>query len=540
MWWLVGLLALAGVGSWYVWLRGEPARAQTDRRVVIASRGNLTASISPTGEVEAVRRLDLGFAADGVELVEPYVSAGQEVKQGDPLARVDEEPLRRAVDQAEAQALTLAQALEEARAPYTAGDAAQAELAVRQAEAALREAQERLQALSTDDVSAARDAVAAAARRLEAARASLAALEAGTAAQEQIDLLQWRYNEAEAFRGGLLEQTHVTEEGLDRQHAAYNAMMDARDALETARARAELDLLTARHNVARAERSLADARAMLRRLEAGEGALARAQAENRVAQAELDLARAQEHLATVLADPQEQDILLAQARYDAALATRAQARAALEGASLVTPADGTVLSVSAEVGDLVASSTPVLTLADLTNLRVVAIVDETDIGQVAAGQSASITFDALPGQRFGGRVLEVLLEGTLSSSVVTYQVPVSLEGAEDAALLPGMTANVTIVTGQRENALLLPILALEQDDQGYYVLVDDGAGGSTAARVQIGLDNGQYVEVTRGLLEGDRVLVRLLQGDTGGPFPFVVGPGGATSGIAVPLGGMGR
>jgi RND family efflux transporter MFP subunit len=522
VWWLVGLLALAGVGSWYVWLRGEPARAQTDRRVVIASRGNLTASISPTGEVEAVRRLDLGFAADGVELVEPYVSAGQEVKQGDPLARVDEEPLRRAVDQAEAQAL------------------AQAELAARQAAAALREAQERLQALSTDDVSAARDAVAAAARRLEAARASLAALEAGTAAQEQIDLLQWRYNEAEAFRGGLLEQTHVTEEGLDRQHAAYNAMMDARDALETARARAELDLLTARHNVARAERSLAEAQAMLRRLEAGEGALARAQAENRVAQAELDLARAQEHLATVLADPQEQDILLAQARYDAALATRAQARAALEGASLVTPADGTVLSVSAEVGDLVASSTPVLTLADLTNLRVVAIVDETDIGQVAAGQSASITFDALPGQRFGGRVLEVLLEGTLSSSVVTYQVPVSLEGAEDAALLPGMTANVTIVTGQRENALLLPILALEQDDQGYYVLVDDGAGGSTAARVQIGLDNGQYVEVTRGLLEGDRVLVRLLQGDTGGPFPFVVGPGGATSGIAVPLGGMGR
>jgi len=156
----------------------------------------------------------------------------------------------------------------------------------------------------------------------------------------------------------------------------------------------------------------------------------------------------------------------------------------------------------------------------------------------------AITFDALPGQSFRGQVLEVPLQGTLTSNVVTYQVPVSLEGEEGAAILPGMTANVTVITGERTDALLLPILALQQDESGYYVILEDG----TAAPVEVGLDDGTYVEVVGGLIEGDRVLVEIADTSSegssygaglergGGMLP---GGGLAPSGGMMP-GGMGR
>ena len=101
------------------------------------------------------------------------------------------------------------------------------------------------------------------------------------------------------------------------------------------------------------------------------------------------------------------------------------------------------------------------------------------------------------------------LEGTLSSNVVSYQVRLSLEGAKSVSLLPGMTANVKIVTGQSQNVLLVPLLAVQQSDDGDVVLVKDSAqGDSVATRVQVGLNDGTYVEIARGLNEGDVVEVQ--------------------------------
>jgi len=539
VWHVIALVAaLAAAGGGYRWLRGDSAQAEAAYQVVAAARGSLTASISPTGEVQAARQQDLRFDVQRVALLEVYVTAGQQVVEGQPLARVDEAPLQRAVDQARADALAMEEALQTARAPYTALDVEEARLAVAQAEAALREAQQSLEDLGGDDVADARAAVAQAQYAYDSAVANLAIVQHSNAVGKAVRDLEYSV----AWRERALRDVQARKERGEADQAAVDAaaaaLADHQNQLAIARTSAAVALAEAEDRVTEARAALAEAQAALTDLRAGDGALARLQAEDRVTQAELDLARARERLAAVSAGPDPQDILLAQARYDAALATLQDAQEALDNATLRAPFDGTVLSVSAEAGDLLTPSTTVLTLADLTSRRVLVAVDETDISQVAAGQAATITFDALPGQRFSGRVLEVPLEGTLSSSVVTYPVPVSLEGAENAALLPGMTANVTITTGRSEDALLVPILALEQDDQGYYVLVEDGAGGSTMARVQAGLDNGQYVEIKRGLLEGDRVLVRLPQ-DTSSQFPFG-GRGGATAGVAIPVGGMRR
>jgi len=209
----------------------------------------------------------------------------------------------------------------------------------------------------------------------------------------------------------------------------------------------------------------------------------------------------------MVAGPEAKAVQLAQSRYDAAKATLAQAEATRAAATMVAPFDGTVISVDAAVGDEVSSGVSVVTLADLSKLEVLATVDESDISQVAVGQEATITFDAFPGKKLSGKVLEVPLEGSLVQSVVSYEVPLSLEGAEGLALKSGMTANVKLQVGSRQNVLLLPVLAVKQGEDGNVVLVQDASAAAVQTRVETGLSNGTYVEVLRGLNEGDQVVV---------------------------------
>jgi len=261
--------------------------------------------------------------------------------------------------------------------------------------------------------------------------------------------------------------------------------------------RAETQVAQAEYNLAKGQETLAD-------IEAGSDPSEVTRAEAQVAQAEYNLAKAQDTLAKTEAGPDPKEIEVAQARVISAQANLEGAQAALEAATMVAPFDGTIISVGAEKGDLVSSNAIVVTLADLTNLRVLAIVDETDISNVEIGQEVEATFDAFPGLSFLGQVLEVPLQGTLSQNVLTYEVPVSLEGAEGVALKTGMTANLNIVVGRRENALLVPAMAVQQSEEGPVVMVQDTPQGTAVATpVQVGLSDGTYVEIVSGLIEGD-------------------------------------
>ncbi|GEM_PF-391554 len=286
--------------------------------------------------------------------------------------------------------------------------------------------------------------------------------------------------------------------------------------------RAETQVAQAEYNLAKGQETLAD-------IEAGSDPSEVTRAEAQVAQAEYNLAKAQDTLAKTEAGPDPKEIEVAQARVISAQANLEGAQAALEAATMVAPFDGTIISVGAEKGDLVSSNAIVVTLADLTNLRVLAIVDETDISNVEIGQEVEATFDAFPGLSFLGQVLEVPLQGTLSQNVLTYEVPVSLEGAEGVALKTGMTANLNIVVGRRENALLVPAMAVQQSEEGPVVMVQDTPQGTAVATpVQVGLSDGTYVEIVSGLIEGDRVVVEYQA--TQEQFPGFVGGGGIISG----------
>ena len=193
-------------------------------------------------------------------------------------------------------------------------------------------------------------------------------------------------------------------------------------------------------------------------------------------------------------------------------------------ATITSPIDGVVLSKSVEEGQTVAASfnTPELfTIAqDLTNMRVIADIDGADIGGVKEGQRVSFTVDAFPDDKFEGSVTQVRQQATTSSNVVTYEVVISAPN-NDLKLKPGLTANVTIFTMEKDNILALPSKALrftpnEALLKGDQQIADVEAPakvwtleGNTfkAHRVETGVSNGMMTEIVSGVKEGTEILV---------------------------------
>lgn len=142
----------------------------------------------------------------------------------------------------------------------------------------------------------------------------------------------------------------------------------------------------------------------------------------------------------------------------------AQARLNLSYATIKSPINGVVLKRAVDVGQTVAASmsTPTLFIIakDLSQMKVMADVDEADIGQVKAGQRVEFTVDAFQNDKFSGKVQEVRLNPTTTSNVVTYTVVITADNP-DQKLLPGMTATCTIVTKEVVDAISVPVKALK-------------------------------------------------------------------------------
>ncbi len=493
----------------YRLLRGGE-QATTYSQKVVVERGTIVATIAPTGEVYAPRQAELSFDVTKIPLTELNVAPGQPVKAGEILARIDTTSLERAVTEAEAQ-LTIARSeLEEAQKPYTELDLIQAQVAVDQAKVDLAEAQKTLHDLLNPDIAAAEAEVRDAAAELENARNNLIAVQNSDVVSKNVREREFEAIWFENNYANFLKAYERGEETKTRLEWEWNALVTAKARLEAARAEAAKALGEAENRVAKAEDALREAQENLARLQAGPDPLELNKAKTQVAQAEYALRKAQADLARIQAGPDPKDVEVARAKVVAAQADLEEARAALTAATMVAPFDGTVIAVGAQVGDLVSSNIVVVTLADLSHLEVKALVDETDISQVEIGQEAEITFDALPGKKFRGKVLSVPLQGTLSQNIVTYEVPVSLEGAEGAPLKPGMTANLKITVGKRENVLLVPAMAIQYVEGLPTVLVQEGPHASpVATHVEVGLSDGTYTEVVRGVNEGDLVVITL-------------------------------
>ena len=258
-------------------------------------------------------------------------------------------------------------------------------------------------------------------------------------------------------------------------------------------------------------------------------------------------------------DTSKKDYLVAKAAYEKSKSDRVKAARNLSYAEIYSPINGIVVSREVEVGQTVVSNMNVANLfvvADLDNMRVVADVDEADIGSVKVGQNASFTVDAYPNDVFTGKVTQVRINPTTTSNVVTYEVLISTENP-DHKLIPGLTANITINTKEEKDVLVLPIKVMKFQPQEFdgmeglpvaeaapkpragadmpkegetpkdpvlptedmhrlvWLLVDDRL---VPTEVEIGLDNGVSVAIKDGLKKGDKVALQYNSGaDTAVP-----------------------
>src|SRR5437660_2082991 len=236
----------------------------------------------------------------------------------------------------------------------------------------------------------------------------------------------------------------------------------------------------------------------------------------------------------------QNDLDTAETAYEQALAQLAldqagvaQAEASLEEAQvnlrytdILSPVDGVVVSRNVDVGQTVAASfqTPTLFLIaqDLTKMQVDTNVSESDVGRVQEEQPATFTVDAYPGQRFRGKVAQVRNAPIIVQNVVTYDVVVAVDNS-GLELKPGMTANVSITTAKRDQALRIPVRALRfrpdeagaaapdakpKEESAVYVLAPDGA--LRRVEVEAGVRDNQHGEVLSGdRHEGDQIAVSL-------------------------------
>ncbi len=217
-------------------------------------------------------------------------------------------------------------------------------------------------------------------------------------------------------------------------------------------------------------------------------------------------------------------------------------------ATITSPIDGVVLSKSVEEGQTVAASfsTPELfnIAQDLTDMRVVADVDEADIGDVHEGERVTFTVDAYPNDTFEGEVTQVRQEATTTNNVVTYEVVISAPNA-DLKLKPGLTANVTIYTSGKQGVLVVPSKALRlmptAETVGNKYKIADNNGKNkvwtfdgktlTAHNVQTGMTDGVNTEIAGDITEGTVIVTEINEIGTGDAqeqsreqSPFAPGP----------------
>jgi HlyD family secretion protein len=277
------------------------------------------------------------------------------------------------------------------------------------------------------------------------------------------DIFQAQVNQARA-------QVDAAQAAVRNQRAAVTKtradLENARAALAVAHAQ------TAKAQVAviDAERNLGRQRELRRRELTAQADLDAAEVAHESALAQHEASIAQERAEAAMVDSAAAQLEVAEAQLQSARAQVAQVQAALSQAELNlehtvihAPVDGVVVSRNVDVGQTVAASLQAPTLfliaQDLSKMQVDTNVDEADVGRVRVGQPVAFTVDAFPGQTFTGEAVQVRKAPQVVQNVVTYDVVVSAPNP-DLKLLPGMTANVRIVTDRKDNVLKVPNAAL--------------------------------------------------------------------------------
>jgi HlyD family secretion protein len=439
---ILGAALILAIGA--VLLSGQSSdSAQADAELGQVTRATLSSVVESSGSVIPESEISLSFDTVGT-VVTVSVQPGDRVKAGEVLAQLGTSGLERQVAQAE-QAYLIQQASYSMTVQPDASDAAAAQAALNNAWAAYQLAQQKYAAEGAYQVMTSCD---------------------------DVDSAKKTYDDALTAYNNYLSDWRV------QVYGAY----------EVSPQRAQLDRASAAYEQALASCHLAQNSA------SDDTSVKAAWAQVQSAQAALE----------DLINPSELTLATAQAQLDQARRALEQAQRQLDKASIAAPFDGVVTQVTAIAGG--ASSGASIQLADVSRYHVDILVDETEIAQVQAGQTAEITFDGLPDVTVTGVVNRVDPAGTINQGVVYYSVRVDLDLAE-AALRLDMTANVRIILDTHADVLAVPGGALRSDGNVYYVNVVGADSLPQRVDVTTGYTDGDLTEVSGDLEEGQQVYI---------------------------------
>ncbi len=516
--WLLIIVIVAG-GGYYYWDSQQVEAVEDGEPEIQTSlvrRGEIVVSASGAGTVVAASEVVVGFQSGGT-LAELLVSVGGEVRAGDVLARLDDSDAQQAVVQAE---LGVAVTAVQLSGPVVDRTVALAQINVDQAEINLAIAQSDLDDLLAWEPDA--DAIAIAQASLEAAQASYdsAATRDSTAgsslvsasisieqAQRALAEAQDAYDVAhDPGRDWELGDSRKAE-ALEREREnTTSTLLRAQENLQIAQANyasSSGNLNT--NNAVSAQTAVLNAEMSLEMAQTGPADDDVETAQIKVAQMELVLQQAQLNLQAAQ-DNTQAELSLAQAEL-----SLQNAEQALVDTVLVAPVGGTVVALTAAVGEAV-SSAPFITLADLEQPLLEVYLDETDLDKAGVGFEVEVIFDALPDEVYLGTVVQVDPMLVVQGGVTAVRTLVQLDNFNLPQTLPvGMNAAVEVVGGRATNALLVPVESLREispDEFAIFVMEDDEP---KLRFVEVGLMDFTFAEIISGVEQGETVTTGILE-----------------------------
>jgi RND family efflux transporter MFP subunit len=469
--WLIAivlLLAAAGGGYYYYrTIQTRRASATTVRPVQTATafRGNIILQANGTGTLAAANQVSFGFGTSG-QITELDVRVGDQVSAGQLLGKLDDAAAKAAYDQAKRSLADLS----------TPAAIAQAQQAVAQAEVDITNAHAALQRLISPDVMYWEDQLATAQDALNAAKTA-----GGTnpTAEQQAKI-----NDATAALNRAQNNLEAAKINYINVYVPANFSYQITKQVTTGQ---KVTDVTTTEIVAPSDAEIAAARATYQL----------AIEKQKEAQAYLDLLNGK-------ASPQDVpgSSLTSLVEAQNALQT---AQDNLNATQLISPISGTVTSLTANLGDNVSTSS-IITVADLSQPYTIdSYFDAEDWLNVQVSYDANVSFDVLPDQTFKGKVTVVYPTLDTSSNSPLVHATVKLTEVIPSDLPAGATASVDVITGQANNAVLIPVEALHEASPGKYAVFVDTNGKLRLHMIDVGLQDASYAEVKSGLKVGDVV-----------------------------------
>lgn len=472
----------------------EQESPQITETLARVTKGDITVPVQSAGTLTLKNKTDLKFGVAG-DVIEVNVSEGEVVSQGTVLAQIDVSSLQATVEEFESRLATAEKALEDLVAPPSELDLSLAEADVTHAEKVLDNAetekgivtaqQSREVENSEDQFDGLRDDYFYLFRKYYGIRVE-------QSDQQSSRTLNWVSSELDP--SVILNNYPVDQEVLDYQQTltperAYsqNTVLEELTTRWEALKNASLTLWVTQLNQSKAN----------------------ANADRSINQARSALKGAEENLMSLKDGPDREAIQRKKADITGFTESLRQAKADLGKASLIAPWNGVITTVSIEKGDRVGANTSIVNMVDPNDIEVQGRVDELDVLKIKEGQTVRISPTAFPQAQIPGTVERISLLPVSSQGTVNYGISIAISRIPERAVLrEGMTVTVTIITSEVSDVLLVPVGAVRRESGSTVVEVESQDGSREVRTVDLGLSDGENIEVKRGLARDEQVVVR--------------------------------